>query len=103
MLILKVDGRVHERTAVTKDKAEFTIRFQEAEIIRQNRRPRLVEIVIGGRPRYAEGLYTLTSESFRPDRFERLEMAYPTLIPLKEALEVAEKENKALRKAGRPG
>ena len=91
MLILKVFGLVHQRKVTKKDGTEFTIRFQEAETIQENRRPRVVEISIPGEGHYKEGLYTLSAQSFRPDKYERLEMAYPTLTPLEEALKSAEK------------
>ena len=95
MLILKVFGLVHQRKVTKKDGTEFTIRFQEAETIQENRRPRVVEISIPGEGHYKEGLYTLSAQSFRPDKYERLEMAYPTLTPLEEALKSAEKVIKA--------
>ena len=95
MLILKVFGIVHQRKVTKKDGSEFEIRFQEAETIQENRRPRVVEISTPGEGRYEEGLYTLSAQSFRPDRYERLEMTYPTLTPLSEALKLAEKESKA--------
>ena len=95
MIILKVFGRVHERKVTKKDGSEFKIRFQEAETVQENRRPRVVEISTPTEGRYEEGLYTLSAQSFRPDKYERLEMAYPTLTPLDEALKLGEKESKA--------
>ena len=95
MLILKVFGLVHQRKVTKKDGSEFEVRFQEAEIMQENRRPRVVEISIPGQGHYDEGLYTISVQSFRPDRHERLEMAFPTLTPLKDAVELAEKEIKA--------
>ncbi len=94
MLILKVFGLIHQRKVTKKDGTEFEIRFQEAETVQENRRPRVVEISIQGEGHYKEGLYTLSAQSFRPDRYERLEMAYPTLIPLDEALKLADNEIK---------
>lgn len=95
MLILKVFGPIHQRKVTKKDGTEFEIRFQEAETVQENRRPRVVEISIQGKGHYEEGLYTLSAESFRPDKYEKLEMAYPTLTPLDEALKLADKESKA--------
>ena len=95
MLILRVFGLVHQRKVTKKDGTEFEIRFQEAEIVQENRRPRVVEISIQGEGHYKEGLYTLSTQSFRPDKYERLEMAYPTLTPLEEAQKTAESANKA--------
>ena len=95
MLILKVFGLVHQRTITKKDGTDFNIRFQEAEIVQENRRPRVVEISVQGEGHYKEGLYTLSAQSFRPDKYERLEMAYPTLTPLDEALRLADKLSKS--------
>ena len=95
MLILKVFERIHQRKVTKKDGTEFEIRFQEAETVQENRRPRVVEISVPGEGQYQEGLYTLSAQSFRPDKYERLEMAYPTLTPLDEALKLGEKESKA--------
>ena len=95
MLILRVFGLIHQRKVTKKDGSEFEIRFQEAETVQENRRPRVVEIAIQGEGHYEEGLYTLSAGSFRPDKYERLEMAYPRLTPLDSALKVAEQANKA--------
>ena len=95
MLILRVFGLIHQRKITKKDGSEFEIRFQEAETIQENRRPRVVEISVQGDGHYEEGLYTIAAQSFRPDRYERLEMAFPTLTPLTEALKIAEQANKA--------
>ena len=95
MLILKVFGTVHQRKVTKKDGTDFEIRFQEAETVQDNRRPRVVEISIPGEGHYKEGLYTISAQSFRPDRYERLEMVYPTLTPLDDALKLGEKESKA--------
>jgi len=94
MLILKLFGAVHQRKVTKKDGTEFEIRFQEAESVQENRRPRVVEIPIRGDGHYKEGLYTLSSASFRPDRFERLEMTHPVLIPLDEAIRLAQSAKK---------
>ena len=87
-------GLIHQRKVTKKDGTEFEIRFQEAEILQENRRPRVVEISIQNQGHYEEGLYTLSAESFRPDMYEKLEMAYPKLTPLDEALKLGAKENK---------
>jgi hypothetical protein len=85
MLVLNVFKLVHERKVPKKDGTDFTIRFQEAEIIQNNKRPRVVEIPAPAVGRYEEGLYTLDAQSFRPDRYERLELGFPKLVPLEEA------------------
>jgi hypothetical protein len=85
MLVLKVFNLVHERKVAKKDGTEFKIRYQEAEIIQKNKRPRVVEIPAPAEGRYEEDLYTLDAQSFRPDKYERLEMGFPKLVPLEEA------------------
>ncbi len=90
MLILKVFEPVHQRKITKKDGTDFAIRFQEAETVEKNRRPRVVEISIPSDSQYQEGLYTVSAKSFRPDKYERLEMAYPSLTPLNEAIKFAE-------------
>ena len=94
MLILNVYAPVHERTVTKKDGTEFKIRFQEGEMLQENRRPRVVEIPVPGEGHYNEGLYTAAAESFRPNNYERLEMKFLTLIPLEEALKLGEKQSK---------
>lgn len=98
MLILNVFAPLHERRVNKKDGTEFKVRFQEAEILKKGKRPRVIEIAAPPDRPYEEGLYTLDARSFHPDRFERLEMVYPTLIPLEEAMSIAEEQLKA-RKA----
>ena len=48
MLIVKVYTSVHERMVTKKDGTEFKIRFQEGEMLQENRRPRVVEIPVPG-------------------------------------------------------
>lgn len=64
-------------------------------MVQEGRRPRVVEISTPGQEHYDEGLYTLSAQSFRPDKYERLETAFPTLTPLEEALKLGEKQSKA--------
>lgn len=92
---------VHERKGNKKDGTEFRVRYQEAEILLKNKRPRVVQISSPVDRPYEEGLYTVDSESFHSDRFERLEMVFPKLIPLEEAMQMAEEQIKA-RKARKP-
>ena len=94
MLVLNVFKKVHQRNVTKKDGTEFNIRFQEAEIEQENRRPRVVEIPTPREGSYDEGLYTLATESFRPNNFDGLEMRYPRLIPLDDALEIGDKRSK---------
>ncbi len=92
MLIVRVFKAAHQRTGKKKDGTEFQIRFQEAEIIQENYRPRVIEITIQrGQDPYPEGLYTIAAGSFRPDRYYRVEMIYPTLTPLEEALKLGKR------------
>lgn len=102
MLILEVDGHVHERKGTRKkDGSDFTIRYQEAKIIRENHLDRVVKISIPGEGKYEPGLYTVSADSFRPGEYERLIMGYVDLMPLEQACEIANKQLKASR-ARRP-
>ena len=55
----------------------------------------MIKISVPSHGRYEEGLYTLSAVSFRPDKYERLEMGFPELTPLDVALKEAEKQHKA--------
>ena len=56
MIVLYVFGLVHERRVTRKsDGTEFKVRFQEAEIRREKRRPRVVEIGVREGDKYAKG------------------------------------------------
>ena len=94
MLILNVFKSVQQRKGTKKDGTEFEIQFQEAEILQENRRPRVVEISVPRQGRYDDGLYTVSSESFRPNNFDSLEMRFPTLTPLEEALKIGDRAQK---------
>lgn len=98
MFIAKLYSKVYERKGTKKDGTEFKVRYQEADILRENHRPRVVEISVRNDDRYEEGLYTLSADSFRPDRYDHLEMAYPTLVPLDEAVKIAERSKKQHQK-----
>ena len=82
MILLNVFGRVHERKVTRKDGTEFKIRFQEAEILRDGRRPRVIELSVRSNDHYKEGLYTLAANSVRPNKYDQLELAFPSLTPL---------------------
>lgn len=94
MLVLKVFKMVHQRKGTRKDGTEFTVRYQEAEIVQENHRPRVVHISVPGQGHYDDGLYTVSSESFRPNNYDSLEMRFPTLTPLEEALKTGDREQK---------
>jgi Helix-destabilising protein len=99
MIVIYVFPQVHEKPLTRKsDGKEFKLRFQEAEVRRDRRRPRVLEIPIrDDAPPYAEGLHTIGAESFRPDQYDRLEMRYLSLIPLDEAIQIAEKARKSFK------
>lgn len=91
MLILKVFSQRLQRSGVKKDGTQFNITYQEAEILRRNRRPRVVEISSPRDGAYSEGLYTLDESSFRPDSYDRLSLSpYVRLMPLNDAMRLAE-------------
>jgi hypothetical protein len=93
MLILEVFKGTHQRKGQKKDGTEFTVRFQEAEIRREGKRPRPIEISVPRDGAYIEGLYTLTGSSFRPDDYDRLSLStYIRLEPLEDAIFKAQEE-----------
>jgi hypothetical protein len=94
MFIARVFNQVHERKATKKDGTEFTFKYQEAEILRDGHRPRVIKISVPNQGRYEEGLYTLSADSFRPDKYERLEMGFVELTPLEIALKAGDKQQK---------
>ena len=94
MLVLRVFKMVHQRKGTKKDGTEFKVRYQEAEILQENHRPRVVQISVPGQGNYDDGLYTVSSESFRPNNYDSLEMRFPTLTPLEKALKIGEREYK---------
>lgn len=108
MLILNVFGKKYQRTGTKKDGTEFKVNYQEAEMIRENKRPRVVEVSVPRDGVYPEGLYTLDESSYRPDRYDRLSLSsYLRLLPLDDAILIATKyestinrtaENKANKK-----
>ena len=95
MFIARVYNQVHERKGTKKDGSQFAFKFQEAEILRDGHRPRVIKISVPNQGPYEEGLYTLSADSFRPDKYERLEMGFPELTPLEVALKDGEKQQKA--------
>ncbi len=97
MVVLHVFKQLHKRKGVRKDGTEFEARFQEAEMWRDTRRPQVVQIPVSSHGRYDEGLYTVSADSFRPSIFERLEMRFPELVPLDDAIALAEKAKKSFR------
>lgn len=90
MLILKVYGTKHQRTGTKKDGTEFKVNYQEAEILRQNRRPRPIEITYPMSGAYVEGLYTLDERSFKADDYDRLSLTYLRLVALDDAIRIAQ-------------
>lgn len=95
MLILEVFKGTHQRKGQKKDGTEFTVRYQEAEIRRQGKRPRPIEVSVPRDGAYVEGLYTLSANSFRPDDYDRLALSpYIRLTPLDDAIKFAEDAEK---------
>ena len=92
MVIIKIQSETKTR-AVQGKKGAFTIRFQEAELLFADRRPRYVEVTPPpDHPYTLDGLYTLDSRSVRTNDYDRLELSrYVDLAPLKEAINAAEK------------
>ena len=90
MVIICVVSKVQTKEA-TGAKGQFEIRFQEADLIMPSRRARALEIRAPRDGEYTPGLYTLAAESLSTDRWDRLELRrHPVLIPLAEAVKLAE-------------
>ena len=91
MLILRIFAQKHNRTIQKKDGSKFDITYQEAELLRQNRRPRVVEISTSTDGAYPEGLYTIHESAFRPDDYDHVSMSrYFRLQPLADAIGIAQ-------------
>ncbi len=95
MLILEVFKGIHQRKGQKKDGTEFTVRYQEAEIQREGRLPRPIEISVPRDGAYSADLYTVSASSFRPDDYERLTLSpYVRLKPLDDAIKLAQAAEK---------
>ena len=95
MLIIEVFKPTYQRTGTKKDGTDFKVNYQEAEIKRQGKRPKPIEINIPRDGAYVDGLYTLADSSFRPDDYDRLSLApFIRLMPLDEAIRLANNAEK---------
>lgn len=95
MLIVEVFKKTYQRNITKKDGTNFKINYQEAEIRRQGKRPKPIEITVPRSGAYIEGLYTLTGGTFRPDDYDRLSLSpYIQLAPLDEAIVAAQSAKK---------
>lgn len=90
MVIINVLSKVQTKE-VRGPNGPFEIRTQEADLIMPNRRARALEIPAPRDGEYPSGLYSLAAESFSTNQWDQLEMRrYPVLIPLAEAVALAE-------------
>ena len=94
MIVIDVVSKVKTRHVETVDKS-FDIRYQEADLLVPNGRPRPTEVRPPGKAEYALGFYTLAPQSFTTDTFDRLQLRYVALVPLSDAIDTA---NHTLRK-----
>jgi len=90
MIIIKIQSEIKTRDVQGK-KGAFTVRFQEAELIYEDRRARYVEVTPPRDQSYTvDELYTLDSHSVRTNDYDRLELSrYVDLVPLSKAVEFA--------------
>ena len=90
MIIIRILSEVNTREVQGK-KGAFTVRFQEAELVYEERRPRYVEVTPpADQPYTVDGLYSLDSRSVRPSDYDRLELSrYVDLVPLEAAVDFA--------------
>lgn len=90
MEIINVISKVKTRE-INASSGPFKIRFQDADLVMPNSRIRALEIRAPRDGEYPLGLYSLAPESFSTDRWDQLEMRrHPVLIPLTEAVAMAE-------------
>ena len=94
MIVIEVFSKVKTRHVETADKS-FDIRYQEADLLVPNGRPRPTEVRPPGKAEYAPGFYTLAPQSLTTDTYDRLQLRYVTLVPLSDAIDTA---NHTLRK-----
>ena len=94
MITIEVISKVKTRHVETADKA-FDIRYQEADLLLPNGRPRPTEVRPPGKAEYTLGFYTLAHQSLTTDTFDRLQLRYVALVPLSDAIDTA---NATLRK-----
>ena len=94
MITIKVVSEVKVRHVETADKA-FDIRYQEADLLLPNGRPRPTEVRPPGKAEYPLGFYTLAPQSLTTDLYDRLQLRYVALVPLSDAIDSA---NQTLRK-----
>src|SRR5262249_14403472 len=63
---------------------------------------RVVEISAPANDKYDEALYTLTAHSFRSDRYERIDIRYPSLASLDDAVKLRQKPPEFEKEASSP-
>ena len=97
MLIIEIVSDLKVRKIQTADKS-FDIEYQQADLWVDGGRPRPMEIQKPRTGKYMKGLYTLSSASFNTDKYDRLELQFPTLVPLADALKAGEL---ALKRTGK--
>lgn len=103
MLVIEVFKPTYQRVGIKKDGTEFKVNYQEAEIRRQSKRPKPIEISVPRDGAYVEGLYTLADSSFRPDEYDRLCMApFFRLVPLNDAIRIAQDAESATNVKPKP-
>ncbi len=88
MIVIDVVSKVKTRHVETADKS-FDIRYQEADLLVPNGRPRPTEVRPPGKAEYALGFYTLAPQSLTTDTFDRLQLRYVALVPLSDAIDTA--------------
>lgn len=97
MLIIEIVSDLKVRKIQTADKS-FDIEYQQADLWVDGGRPRPMEIQKPRTGKYMKGLYTLSGASFNTDKYDRLELQFPTLVLLADALKIGKS---ALTPAGR--
>ena len=97
MLIIEIVSDLKVRKIQTADKS-FDIEYQQADLWVDGGRPRPMEIQKPRAGKYMKGLYTLSGASFNTDKYDRLELQFPTLVPLADAMKTGDL---ALKRVGK--
>ena len=88
MIIIKITSEVRTRD-VNGKRGDFTVRFQEGDLLTPDKRPRYVEVTPPKDSSYeTDTLYTVAPHCIRTNNYDRLELSkYIDLIPLGDGLE----------------
>lgn len=90
MIAIKIASSLKTKD-VTSRKGPLTIRYQEADLIQPDRRPRYLEVTPPANQEYeVDEFYSVAPHSVRTNDYDKLELSrYVDLIPLADAVKFA--------------